>query len=227
MLVCFCCTYADSYISIQVLVKIRTIDCGVPQFTSQSIASTSSQHSHTRIMILPDPPPKYTLEESSTSVPVCSICNKPMQNGIQGFDGCSHRYHAECLIQKAGRCPACRPNDPNWTQVALYAGGAVAGAALAPVVAPIALGAVGFGASGVVGGSLAALIQGGIGNVAAGSLFAICQSVGAGGALPVLGYVAGAGLGVAATAAAAEQAGGTENDERDTNDNAERKNNEQ
>lgn len=108
------------------------------------------------------------------------------------------------------------------------------------------MGAVGFGASGVVGGqyldaisalydeptefltgSLAALIQGGIGNVAAGSLFAICQSVGAGGALPVLGYVAGAGLGVAATAAAAEQAGGTENDERDTNDNAERKNNEQ
>ncbi|KAI0951709.1 hypothetical protein AcV7_007729 [Taiwanofungus camphoratus] len=226
MLVCFCCTYADSYISIQVLVKIQTIDCGVPQFTSQSVASTSSQYSHTHIMILPDPPPKYTLEESSTSVPVCSICNKPMQNGIQGFDGCSHRYHAECLIQKAGRCPACRPNDPNWTQVALYAGGAVAGAALAPVVAPIALGAVGFGASGVVGGSLAALIQGGIGNVAAGSLFAICQSIGAGGALPVLGYVAGAGLGVAATAAAG-QAGGTENDERDTNDDAERKNNEQ
>lgn len=47
---------------------------------------------------------------------------------------------------------------------------------------------------------MAAGIQSGIGNVAAGSAFAVAQSVGAGGALPFLGIVAGAvsgGLAVA------------------------------
>ena len=50
-------------------------------------------------------------------------------------------------------------------------GGVVAGVALIPV-------ALWFGSVGIVGGSAAATIQSGIGNVAAGSLFSICQSLG-------------------------------------------------
>lgn len=42
---------------------------------------------------------------------------------------------------------------------------------------------------------MAAGIQSGIGNVAAGSAFAVAQSVGAGGALPALGFIAGAASG--------------------------------
>ncbi|KAH7116866.1 hypothetical protein B0J11DRAFT_537743 [Dendryphion nanum] len=58
----------------------------------------------------------------------------------------------------------------------------VAAAPAAVVLAPVALAAVGFGAGGVVAGSVAAGMQAGIGNVAAGSAFAILQSAGAGGA---------------------------------------------
>ena len=47
----------------------------------------------------------------------------------------------------------------------------VAGAATW-IAAPLVLGAVGFGAAGPVGGSLAAMWQAGIGSVEAGSLFA-------------------------------------------------------
>ena len=50
-------------------------------------------------------------------------------------------------------------------------GGIAAGVAVIPI-------ALGFGTAGVVGGSIAAGIQSGIGNVVAGSLFAICQSLG-------------------------------------------------
>ena len=38
--------------------------------------------------------------------------------------------------------------------------------------------AIGFGSAGIVGGSIAAGIQSGIGNVAAGSLFSVFQSLG-------------------------------------------------
>jgi hypothetical protein len=48
----------------------------------------------------------------------------------------------------------------------------IAGAGLSATLA-------GFGAAGIAGGSIAALIQSGIGNVAAGSLFATMQSLGA------------------------------------------------
>ncbi|KAF9520219.1 hypothetical protein BS47DRAFT_1336195 [Hydnum rufescens UP504] len=44
---------------------------------------------------------------------------------------------------------------------------------------------------------MAAGIQAGIGNVAAGSLFAGAQSVAAGGALPLIGTVISAGIGAA------------------------------
>ena len=47
--------------------------------------------------------------------------------------------------------------------------------------APAALATAGFSSTGVVGGSMAASIQAGIGNVVAGSPFAIFQSIAAGG----------------------------------------------
>ncbi|KAH8925312.1 hypothetical protein BT69DRAFT_1332288 [Atractiella rhizophila] len=56
----------------------------------------------------------------------------------------------------------------------------VAGGALV-LAAPTILSVVGFGAAGVVAGSTAAAVQSVIGNVAAGSLFAVAQSVGAAG----------------------------------------------
>ncbi|XP_067952058.1 interferon alpha-inducible protein 27-like protein 2 isoform X2 [Watersipora subatra] len=50
------------------------------------------------------------------------------------------------------------------------------------VAAPIVLGAIGFGPLGVIGGSIAALFQSYIGNVAGNSLFALLTSLGATGA---------------------------------------------
>ncbi|OAR01202.1 hypothetical protein LLEC1_05681 [Akanthomyces lecanii] len=82
--------------------------------------------------------------------------------------------------------------------VALVAGvGIVAAPAL--VTAPI-LAAVGFTPGGVLARSAAAAAQSGIGNVAAGSAFAVCQSAAAGGygALVVNGAVQAAGVGIAA-----------------------------
>mmetsp|Transcript_30122 Transcript_30122/g.50030 ORF Transcript_30122/g.50030 Transcript_30122/m.50030 type:complete len:177 (+) Transcript_30122:433-963(+) len=81
--------------------------------------------------------------------------------------------------------------DPLQTagKVLLCAGGAVAVACAVPI-------ALGCGAGGIVGGSFMAAWQSSIGNVAAGSLFATLQSLGATGTL-----AAGAQVG-AATAAA-------------------------
>ncbi|KAH8925309.1 hypothetical protein BT69DRAFT_1332286 [Atractiella rhizophila] len=59
--------------------------------------------------------------------------------------------------------------------VPLIAGGA------SILAAPTILGVAGFGAAGVVAGSTAAAVQSAIGNVAAGSLFAFAQSIGAAG----------------------------------------------
>jgi hypothetical protein len=82
----------------------------------------------------------------------------------------------------------------------LIAAGCVAAisAALAPIIMPALLGAVGFSAGGVVAGSVAASIQASIGSVAAGSLFALCQTVGTGAALPLIGHLASVGLGLSA-----------------------------
>ena len=66
------------------------------------------------------------------------------------------------------------------------------------IATPAILAAAGFGALGPVGGSLAAAWQASIGSVAAGSLFAILQSVAMGGAalgmLTGIGAVVGIGL---------------------------------
>jgi len=94
--------------------------------------------------------------------------------------------------------------DPIIGHILVSVGAAAVGVVLAPVVAVGIVGALGFSAVGVVAGecplyrprfihlmnssigSLAAAIQSGIGNVVAGSLFALAQSIGAGGALPVI-----------------------------------------
>ncbi|VDC06638.1 unnamed protein product [Peniophora sp. CBMAI 1063] len=76
--------------------------------------------------------------------------------------------------------------------------GGVAGAAIAPPAAVGILGGLGFGGGGVVAGSWAAAIQSGIGSVAAGSPFAVAQSVGAGAALPFIGFAGAAVIGAAA-----------------------------
>ena len=61
--------------------------------------------------------------------------------------------------------------------------GGIIGLVFATCVAPNALSIFGFSTTGVVAGSMAATIQATIGNVVAGSLFSILQSIGAVGAL--------------------------------------------
>ena len=64
-------------------------------------------------------------------------------------------------------------------------GSAAVGVIAAPAIATAALGAAGFTASGVAAGSAAAAVQSTVfgGYVASGSLFALCQSAGATGAI--------------------------------------------
>jgi hypothetical protein len=112
--------------------------------------------------------------------------------------------------------------------LAMGAAGAIAGALLTPVLVPMGLGVIGFSAVGPVAGefpswptgrvelicsyeylellgSLAAVIQSGIGNVAAGSLFAGAQSIAMGGAFPAAITAIGAGVaGIGAAAASAK-----------------------
>jgi Interferon-induced 6-16 family len=86
----------------------------------------------------------------------------------------------------------------------------IGGAAVALPCVAVSL--AGFGAAGIVGGSLAAAAQSAIGNVAAGSLFAVTQSAGATGVF-VNGMLYG---GVTAAAGAASKAftGDTKNSKK-------------
>jgi len=83
-------------------------------------------------------------------------------------------------------------NTSLWKKIGLGAaitGGVIAGVALLPIT-------LGFGTAGVVGGSIAAGIQAAIGNVAAGSLFAVCTSLGMTGVFAstaAVGAILGAG----------------------------------
>ncbi|KAJ4289684.1 hypothetical protein N0V90_011013 [Kalmusia sp. IMI 367209] len=79
---------------------------------------------------------------------------------------------------------------------------AIIGVTGATVMAwPVALAAAGWTASGVVAGSFAATIQAGIGNVAAGSAFAVAQSAAMSGAVAgtINTAIVGAGTVVAGT----------------------------
>ena len=76
--------------------------------------------------------------------------------------------------------------------------------AVSILAVPAVLGAVGFGAAGVAGGSAAAAWQAGFGGaVQAGSLFAGCQSLAMGGAVAgTVGSVGSAAAGIGAAAGA-------------------------
>lgn len=69
---------------------------------------------------------------------------------------------------------------------------------------------VGFGSAGIVGGSIAAAIQSSIGNVAAGSAFAVAQNLGAQGVFLTAGYAGGA---TAAAGGAALAVAGKKNED--------------
>ena len=79
-----------------------------------------------------------------------------------------------------------------WKKIGIGAavtGGVIAGVALLPIT-------LGFGGAGIVAGSVAAGIQAAIGNVAAGSVFAICTSLGMTGVFAssaAVGAILGAG----------------------------------
>ena len=87
--------------------------------------------------------------------------------------------------------------NKSWVRSLLpVAGGAVAAGTVAVVAAPIVLPALGFGAGGIVAGSVAAAWQASIGNVVAGTLFASLQSAG------VAGLATTTYAGIAATGSA-------------------------
>lgn len=67
--------------------------------------------------------------------------------------------------------------------------GVIVGIVLTPVILPHTLGLLGFGAAGPVAGGLAAVAQSGMGCVAAGSLFALAQSIAMGGPIPAVVYI--------------------------------------
>ncbi|KAK0449932.1 adaptin N terminal region-domain-containing protein [Armillaria borealis] len=100
------------------------------------------------------------------------------------------------------------PRPPNW----VIGASAAAGVVLTPILAPAALGLVGFSAAGPVAGTLAAAIQSSIGNVAAGSAFAVAQSIGMGGAIPTGVYAASSGVFAGVAGWAVRRFGGDEPD---------------
>jgi hypothetical protein len=100
-----------------------------------------------------------------------------------------------CLVLTASvdaRCDKEEKSGWSWWHV----GGALAGGALTVIAAPIVLPVAGFTAAGVAAGSAAAVTQGYIGSIAAGSAFAALQSAGA------------AGIGIAGNAALAAAGAG-------------------
>ncbi|KAK6077829.1 hypothetical protein SCUP515_04667 [Seiridium cupressi] len=101
----------------------------------------------------------------------------------------------------AGHAIEWTSKNPGAAAVYGLAGLGVVAVAAPAVIATPALGAAGFGAQGVVGGSLAAGVQSGMGNVAASSLFATLQSAGAAGAgaaaVNAVVQVGGAGVAMA------------------------------
>lgn len=80
---------------------------------------------------------------------------------------------------------------PSKTDKAVIAGSVASGTATLVGAGGTALG---FTSSGIVGGSVAAGMQAGIGNVVAGSAFATAQSLGALGVLSTIGITGGLGL---------------------------------
>lgn len=90
-----------------------------------------------------------------------------------------------------------KQNPDTCKKIAIVSGSVIAGGVAGAVVLP----ALGFTSSGVAPLSYAAGWQSGIGNVAAGSIFSTCQSLGATGAATYLGAGVGAISGGIAAAA--------------------------
>ncbi|KAH9046770.1 hypothetical protein EDB84DRAFT_1464251 [Lactarius hengduanensis] len=99
----------------------------------------------------------------------------------------------------------------------MAAAGAVLGVVLTPIVTPALLGLIGFSAAGPVVGTAAAAIQAGIGNVAAGSLFATAQSVAMGGSIPTVITAIGAGVGAVIGAGAGDAEDPLDNEDNPDN----------
>lgn len=106
----------------------------------------------------------------------------------------------------------------------MVAAGLVVGGG-AVLAAPLVLSAAGFTAGGVAAGSAAAFAQSIIGNVAAGSWFALCQSAGAAGisaaSSAIIGTVGGA---VGSTAVAAAGLSGKKEEEPDSSESKKKDN---
>ena len=97
------------------------------------------------------------------------------------------------------------PGPDRLLRAAMYAAVGVGVAAACIVATPLVLGAVGFTSTGVAAGSTAAAWHSAIGIVAKGSIFSLCQSVGAAGlaTTTTVGVPAAAGAVGAAVGAAA------------------------
>jgi hypothetical protein len=77
-----------------------------------------------------------------------------------------------------------KPPNRLFGHKAVFGVGVALGVLTSPMIVPTALATVGFTSAGVVGGSVAAGMQASIGNVVAGSAFAVCQSIAMGGSIP-------------------------------------------
>mmetsp|Transcript_17087 Transcript_17087/g.27277 ORF Transcript_17087/g.27277 Transcript_17087/m.27277 type:complete len:205 (-) Transcript_17087:6-620(-) len=98
--------------------------------------------------------------------------------------GCHRTVSAENWLPNDRLCLECdeqRQTD-RWKKVAV-AGKVVAVGGLVVATGGVGLALAGFSTAGIVGGSIAAASQASIGNIAAGSLFAMLQSAGATGAI--------------------------------------------
>jgi len=101
---------------------------------------------------------------------------------------------------RCSRCGKQLVNESNLLKLRYIIGGSVIGGG---ILGAVALPLIGFGAGGIAAGSAAAAWQSSIGSVAAGSMFAILQSLGATGLGILLFGSVGAGLGLLSSSAAA------------------------
>ncbi|KAK4113359.1 hypothetical protein N656DRAFT_778128 [Canariomyces notabilis] len=125
-------------------------------------------------------------------------------------------------MEKAGEGVNWVAENPGSAACAAVTVGGLAVVAAPAIATTPMLAAVGFGPSGPIAGSIAAGVQSAIGNVAAGSVFATCQSaaMGGAGAATLASAAQGVGLGVAAAAgaAAAKLAKGTSDEDTGTSE---------
>lgn len=159
----------------------------------------------------------HTMEENHNDF--CQECGRPLpaadENNNNNDDDTQDTEISTLTVDPGNNED--RPNKNNWIRRAGWimagAGATVGLVAAVPVV-------MGFGSAGIVGGSVAAGIQSGIGNVAAGSMFATLQSLGATGTLMTGVYGGGAataaGLGATRLGTNANN-NGNNNNQNDTN----------